>query len=258
MRKADNKLAQGKQAPSGKKMRPKILIIAGGLAKRMLPVTEEIPKCMIDVGGKPLIQHQIEFFSGSGYKDFVFCLGHLAQKVKDYFGNGEKLGVRIEYSVEEKTMGTAGSAKLAEGKAGDRCIIFYGDNLTSMDFDRLLEFHKSKGSDFTIVMRKLSGKNASSIIKLEEEKVKEFIEHPSEMDYGDENYVNNGIYMMEKKVFSEIPESEFDFGHDLIPKLLEKGYNVCGYPTEEYFRELGRVEKHGKFLEEIKERGKVL
>src|SRR5512137_1803905 len=93
----------------------KIVIVAGGLATRMLPITEEIPKCMVDINGKPLIQHQLEFFKSKGYTEFIFCVAHLAEKVKEYFGDGSALGVKIQYVQETKElMGTAGSVKLTE------------------------------------------------------------------------------------------------------------------------------------------------
>src|SRR3989344_7811731 len=114
----------------------KIVIVAGGLAKRMKPITEEIPKCLIDINGKPLIQHQIEFFRENGYTEIIFCVAHLANKVKDYFRDGAKFGVNITYLEEtNKLMGTAGSVKPLEKfiEKDEDFIVYYGDNLTNMD-----------------------------------------------------------------------------------------------------------------------------
>ena len=162
----------------------KIVIVAGGLATRMRPVTEEIPKCLVDVNGKPLIQHQLEFFRKNGFTEFIFCVAHLAEKVKEYFRDGRDFGLRIRYVQETKElMGTAGSVKLAQKLIGgdEDFIVYYGDSLTSMDFHKFITFHKEKRGVATIVMRPLpEGYKSSSLITLHKDgKVKNFVETPS-------------------------------------------------------------------------------
>ena len=248
-------------------MKPKIVIIAGGLAARMKPITEKIPKCLVDVGGKPLIQHQLEFFRDKGYSRFVFCVAHLAKQVQDYFKDGSSLGVQIEYSREPETLlGTAGAAKIAEPLVTDDvCVIYYGDNLTTMDFDRLLALHNENKSDFTIVLRdNPPGYHGTSLITMNEQnEIKEFLEKPSdekrEQLKDEKKYINNGIYVMSKKVFESIPENaKYDFAKQLIPDLMQRKARVFGFLSNDFFREIGRVEKYEKFEEEIKNKGSVL
>jgi mannose-1-phosphate guanylyltransferase/phosphomannomutase len=250
--------------------KPIIVIIAGGLATRMKPIAEDIPKCLIDINGKPLIQHQIEFLAKKGYNNFIFCVAHLADKVKEHFGDGSVFGVNIEYSQEPgELLGTAGAAKLAEGAIGDRCIIFYGDNLTTIDFDAALKFHDENRSDFTVLLRDLpEGYKSSSIITLDESgRINTFLEKPQKDDFerlkdkrkGQKTYINSGIYIMNKNIFSLIPENtKFDFAKDLIPIIIKNKLGFYGYVSNEFFRELGRVEKYDKFKEELTARGKVL
>lgn len=264
----DNKLVKRKQMGTGKGlmfyMKPKIVIVAGGLAERMRPVTECLPKCLVNLNGKPLMQHQIEFFKSRGYEDFIFCVAHLSEKVKEYFGDGSSFGVRIEYSEEGKhLLGTAGAVKLIKPKVKDTVIVYYGDVLTKENLDNVLGFHRKVGSDFTVVMRELTKGRASSMITMDSEnKIKVFIERPSPGDFekfkGEKKYVNSGIYVMEPGVFREIPERErCDFGRDVIPRLIGKKMKVYGYVSRKFFREMGRFEKYKRFKKEIA-KGRVM
>jgi mannose-1-phosphate guanylyltransferase / phosphomannomutase len=246
----------------------KIIIVAGGLATRMRPITEEIPKCMIDINGKPLIQHQLEFFKSRGYKDIIFCVAHLADKVKEYFEDGKKFGLNINYVQETKElMGTAGSVKLAEKIIGkdENFIVYYGDNLTNIDFDKFTNFHITKKALATICLRSLpkSYKSSSIIILDKEKKIKVFLEKPSTEEfkkYENENiFINSGIYIFNREIFKLIPANlKFDFAKQLFPLILEKKLGLYGYSTNEYFREIGRVEKYEKFLEEVKGKTRIL
>lgn len=246
----------------------KIIIVAGGLATRMRPITEEIPKCLVDINGKPLIQHQLEFFRDKGYKDIIFCVAHLAQKVKDYFEDGKEFGLNISYVEEtEELMGTAGSVKLAKkiiGKDRD-FIVYYGDNLTSMDFEKFMDFHRKNKALATICIRPLpEGYKSSSIITLDKSKqIKVFLEKPQveelEKHKDEKRFINSGIYAFKKDMFKMIPKNQkYDFAKQLFPNLIEKNLGIYGYSTEEFFREIGTVEKYERFLNEFKGRKAIL
>ena len=148
-----------------------IVIVAGGLATRMQPLTENIPKCLIDINGTPLIEHQLRFFKKLGYTKIIFCIAHLADKVKDYFGDGSAYGLKISYAEEqEQLLGTAGSVKKAASLIdGDKLIVFYGDVLTSLDVGALLDFHSLKNADATVCVRPLpEGYRSSSLVMMDE------------------------------------------------------------------------------------------
>lgn len=251
-----------------KKMKPKVVIVAGGLATRMKPLIEDIPKCLIDLDGKPLVQHQIEFFKKCGFTDFIFCIGHLAGKVKAYFKDGSKFGVNIKYSQENKELlGTAGAVKLVEKLIPEEedFIVYYGDILTSMNFNKFLKFHVKAGGIATVCIRPLpEGYKSSSVIILDEnKKIQVFLEKPQteaiEKYPYNKKYINNGIYVFKKEVLKLIPENtKYDFAKQVFPLIIEKGLGIYGYSTEEFFREIGRVEKYEKFLEEMKSRKNIL
>jgi mannose-1-phosphate guanylyltransferase/phosphomannomutase len=251
-----------------KKIKPKVVVVAGGLATRMKPLIEDIPKCLIELNGKPLIQYQIEFFKKCGFTDFIFCIGHLADKVKAYFEDGSNFGVNIKYSQEDKQLlGTAGAVKLIEEliPKGEDFIVYYGDSITSMNFNKFLRFHIKAGGIATVCIRPLpKGYKSSSVIILEEnKKIQLLLEKPKieeiEKYRYKKKYINNGIYLFKKEVLKFIPENtKYDFAKQVFPLIIEKGSGIYGYPTEEYFREIGRIEKYEKFLEEIKSRKNIL
>ncbi|MFZ2455040.1 MAG: nucleotidyltransferase family protein [Candidatus Altiarchaeia archaeon] len=238
----------------------KIIIVAGGLATRMRPYTDSIPKCMVDINGKPLIAHQLEYFRDCGYTDYIFCIGHLAEKVREFFGDGSSLGIKIEY-VQEKDalLGTAGSVKSAEPLlAGeDDFIVYYGDNLTSMDLGRFISFHKKRGGIATLAVRLLPpGYKSSSLISLDENgKITNYLEKPSIGEiakYAKEKcYINSGIYVLKRGALAHIPKGEkYDFSMQLFPRLIDDGLGLYGYQSTEFFREIGRPEKYAACKEE--------
>ncbi|MBI2664035.1 nucleotidyltransferase family protein [Candidatus Woesearchaeota archaeon] len=231
----------------------KVVILAGGLAKRMRPLTDDIPKAMLDLNGKPFIQHQIEHFAANGFTDFIFCVGHLKDKIKNYFKDGSQFGINIEYSEEQQLLGTAGAVRLAADKIKGAAIVINGDNFTTMDFGMLLKFHESSSSEFTVVVAKVpAGKTTSSVLKLVGSKVVSFIEKPAREQFGSDSYYSKGIYVISPSVIKLIPETMYDFGKDLIPALVKQNA-AYGYVSEEFFREIGRPEKYRQLKEEMKD-----
>jgi NDP-sugar pyrophosphorylase family protein len=240
----------------------KILVIAGGLATRMRPIAEDVPKCMVDIKGKPLIHHQLEVFKRQGFDEIIFCVAHLADEVKGYFKDGSSLGLSISYVQDGDTlMGTAGSVKLAEGLIGadEDFIVYYGDTLTTMDLNRFMDYHKKKGAIATIALHPLKRdyKSSSLICLGEDSKVSIFNEKPTTEEFqkyrGEKCYVNSGIYALDRRVLGQIPKGErYDFGKHLFPRFIERGMDVRGYVSGEFFREIGRMEKYQAFLEEVK------
>ena len=238
----------------------KIVIVAGGLATRMRPHADSIPKCMVDINGKPLIEHQLEYFREHGYTDFIFCIGHLAEKVKDLFGDGSSWGLKIEY-VQETGMllGTAGSVKMAEPllESSEDFIVYYGDNLTSMDFDRFISFHQENKGIASLAIRPLpEGYKSSSLITLDENgRITNYLEKPSleqiERYANEKCYINSGIYALKREVLDHIPKGEkYDFSMQLFPLLMKKDFDMYGYSSSEFFREIGRAEKYASFQQE--------
>ncbi len=243
-----------------KDSKPEVIIVAGGLGTRMESLSRDVPKCLVNLNGKPIILHQIEFFRSNGYTKFVFCIGHLGAKIKEYFKDGSRFGVDIIYSEENGALlGTAGSVRLAKSRLNNTFIVYYGDSLTNEDFDEVLDFHRQKNSDFTVVLRELPKDYASSsvIVMDDDNRIKAFFEKPGndELKSGikGKKYINNGIYFIEPEILQEVPpKAKYDFGGQLIPKLIEKNRKVYGYVSHKLFAEIGRVEKFGEFDKKLK------
>jgi len=241
-----------------------VVVIAGGQATRMKPLTDETPKCLLDVGGKPLLEHQVLEYKRQGYSDFIFCVAHMAEKVEGHFGSGSGLGVRIRYSNDGDTpLGTAGSVKNAEDLIGPegRFIVCYGDVLTNMRFDRLVEFHGGKNAVATITLRPLPpGYRSSSVVKVGAGgEVTAF----DEREGGDGRgivggRINSGIYVCEKDVFGLIPGgARYDFATQVFQEMIRRRLGLYGYETGEFYREIGRAGKYRAFLDEVRGRGRV-
>lgn len=232
------------------------MIVAGGLATRMRPMCEKIPKCLIDIHGKPLIEHQLAIFKEQGFREFIFCVAHLGEKVEDYFGDGSRWGLSIRYSMDgEKLLGTAGAVKSAAKLLPEHFMVYYGDAISRQNFNNFVNFHFKKKAVVSISLRERPrGYKSSSLITLDQDKITHFIEKPSQMivdQYeGQTTYINNGIFIVNKSALKEIPEDwKSDFSFDLFPRLIAEGKNVCGYVSNDFYVEIGRPEKYKNVLE---------
>ncbi len=242
----------------------KVVVIAGGQAVRMRPLAEETPKCLLYVCGRPILEHQVREYRRQGYRDFVFCVAHMAGKVEEHFGDGSRLDVGIRYSNDgDKPLGTAGSVKNAEDLIGPdgRFIVSYGDVLTNMRLDRLLEYHSAKNAAATATLRPLPpGYRGSSAVRVGAYgEVTEFREGGGKG--GGEHageHINSGIYVCDRRVLDLIPGGvKYDFASDLFQDMVARKLGLYGYVTGEFYRELGRPEKYRGFLAEAEGRGSV-
>ena len=239
------------------------MILAAGKGKRLRPLTEEIPKSMLEINDLPILYYHLTLFKKYNIKDVIVNLNHKPEKIKAYLGK-EKFGVNIEYSYEKKLLGTAGAVKKAEDFFSEDFFIIYGDIITDMNLEEAYEFHKQKGGITTLCLHKIT-KNipSSSIITLDDnQQVRKFIEKPEKKDLelikGKYKLVNSGIYIFKKSIFDYIPKNIFsDFALNIFPKLLDERQKIFGYTHEKcYWAEIGRLEKYNKIKKEL-ENGNV-
>ena len=236
----------------------KAMILAAGIGERLYPITKNIPKCMVDIGGKPLIEHQINWLRDNGIKEIAINLYHLPEKITEFLGNGSKLGVKIRYSHEKKLMGTAGGVKRIDDFFDDLFMVYYGDEYTNLNLSELERYHKSKNAFMTLCMReKSAGSKASNIIRLNgDNQISEFVEKPSKeqtKNLNIPNMTNCGIYLCNMKILEKIPQDSFyDFGKDVLPNLVKKE-KIYGFmiPEKYYWYELGKLEKYERLKPEI-------
>jgi NDP-sugar pyrophosphorylase family protein len=226
-----------------------VVIVAGGLATRMHPLTETVPKCMVDVRGKPLIEHQLDIFRNQGFKRIHFCVAHLAEKVDEYFGDGKRFGMDITYSQEKTLLGTAGAVKLIESDLRETFIVYYGDIITEFQLEPFLAFHRKMGGIGTIAVHKRrpdsTGRNA---ILIKDEKITGFYEKADRTLFlGNpllSDYNSSAIYALEPRIFSFIPNDVVcDFGRDVFPKVIAAEESLFAFPHISQYNEIGTMEK---------------
>jgi mannose-1-phosphate guanylyltransferase/phosphomannomutase len=223
----------------------KAVVMAGGEGTRLRPLTSNQPKPMVPIVGKPCIEHIVELLRSHGLEDVVITLAFLPQAIRSYFGDGETLGVNIEYSVEELPLGTAGSVRLASAKLDETFVVISGDALCDVDLGALVAKHKEKGAAVTIGLKSVDNPLEFGIVVTDEEgRVERFLEKPS---WGQvfSDTINTGIYVLEPEVLTHIPaEGKFDFSKELFPLLLEMGRPIYGHVMDGYWQDIGNLDQY--------------
>lgn len=226
----------------------KVIIMAGGRGERLKPITDTIPKPMININGKPVLEHVVDLFKKFGFNDFTFTLFHLPHVITSYFGDGSKFGIQIKYLIEnpKHPMGTAGGILLGKKFLNETFIITSGDILRKIDIEAMIKFHRQKNSFASLNTYKRFGPDPKSIILFDNQGlIKKFIERPNLNEIKkDFVWVNGSFYVLEPKILDFIPKNQpSDFGKDIFPKLLRNNKKIYAFPTEDYFVDIGNSEK---------------
>jgi mannose-1-phosphate guanylyltransferase / phosphomannomutase len=223
----------------------KAVVMAGGEGTRLRPLTSNQPKPMVPIVGKPCIEHILELLRGHGFVDVVVTVAFLPQAIRSYFGDGENLGIGIEYSVEESPLGTAGSVRLASDRLDDTFLVISGDALCDIDLNEIVEFHRAQGAAVTIGLKSVENPLEFGIVVTDEDgRVERFLEKPS---WGQvfSDTINTGIYVLEPEVLRHVPRDRpFDFSKELFPLLLEMGRPIYGHVCEGYWQDIGNLDQY--------------
>jgi mannose-1-phosphate guanylyltransferase/phosphomannomutase len=199
---------------------------------------------MVPVVGKPCMEHIVELLLTHGMEDVIVTVAFLPQAIRSYFGDGESLGVNIEYSVEESPLGTAGSVRLASGKLDDTFVVISGDALTDVNLEKVVDFHRERKAAVTIGLKSVENPLEFGIVVTDDEgRIERFLEKPS---WGQvfSDTINTGIYVLEPEVLRHIPtDRPYDFSKELFPLLLEMGRPLYGYVFEEYWQDIGNIDQ---------------
>jgi mannose-1-phosphate guanylyltransferase/phosphomannomutase len=207
------------------------VILAAGKGERLGAITQNIPKPMIKIAGKPVLEHNVLMCKNNGVDDILINLHYLPLTIKNYFGDGNKWGVNINYIYETKLLGTAGTVRNSKDLLNMPFFVIYGDNYFSNDFDMcaIRKFHEKNHSDFTIVLSQLDDISQSGIVELTSDcKISRFIEKPINVR-SNNSWVNAGMYFMVPKILEKIDNGYSDFANDVIPLLIDDDFNVYGY-----------------------------
>jgi len=226
------------------------LILAGGIGERLRPITNNIPKPMVPVNGKPFLQYHIEELKRAGIKDIILCTGYLSNKIQEYFGDGSKFGVQINYSVEKKPLGTAGAIKNAEKYANNTFLVLNGDSYLKLDYNKLINFHKSKKAKLTIALLEIKDTRRYGLVNIDKEgKILSFDEKTNNTKG---KLINGGIYIVEPNILKVIPGLiKVSLEKEIFPKLIKQG-NVYGFVVNNYFIDIGTKESYIKAQKDFK------
>jgi dTDP-glucose pyrophosphorylase len=210
------------------------VIMAGGFGSRLRPLTNQVPKPMLPVGDRPLLERTIARLRDSGIRRVNVTTHHLAEQITSHFGDGGAMGVEIRYVSEEQPLGTCGGLRLVE-ELKEPVLVINGDILTGINFGDLVGFHRKVGADATVCVRKYEVQVPYGVVEVEGTWLRGVREKPS-VGF----FVNAGIYLLEPSVQRYIPEGErFDMT-DLIAKLLADGRKVATFPIVEYWLDVGQ------------------
>lgn len=217
------------------------LILAGGLAKRMHPITKEIPKSFLPIGGIPLIVRQINLFRSFGIKEIIFSLGHLSTYFILELEPGSYYGVKFNFSIEPYPMGTAGAIRLAHRYIDDEIIVMNGDIFADFDLDSLIEEHHMNKSKFTMATKEgLFNGSEYGIVNVSKTKTIESFLEKKPSPIIETNKINAGCYMMDKSIVSNIPENRFvSLENEIIPNLLSEKIDIFAYPHNGFWFDIG-------------------
>ena len=223
----------------------KVVLMVGGLGTRLRPLTDKTPKPMLHVGGKPILQTIVEKFASYGFINIIMCVNYKSNIIQDYFGNGEKFGVNIEYILEDKRMGTAGALSLIKDKLNEAFFVMNGDLLTNVNFEHLHTSHMQENAMATMCVREYDFQVPYGVVNLDEKKVCSITEKPI---YN--FFVSAGIYMLNPECLKYIPKDEFYDMPTLFDKLIELNKNTTSFHLKEYWLDIGRLEEYKKANEE--------
>lgn len=231
----------------------KVVIIAGGKGTRIASVASEIPKAMIPINGKPILEYQVELAKRYGFKDFIFIIGHLGHVIKEYFGNGSKFECNIQYFEESVPLGTAGALAELKGFLTDDFFVFYGDTVMDFDMNAMLDFHKSRYADATLLLHPNDHPYDSDIVSVDEEsRILHFHNKPHPDGLIARNLVNAALFIFSPVILEDIAHGvKSHIEKDVLPLSLEKERRIFGYITPEYIKDMGTPDRYEDVCKDV-------
>ena len=225
------------------------VLMAGGKGKRLYPLTENIPKPLLKIGDRPIVEHNIDRLKNYGIENIFISINYLGEKLVEYFGDGSKKGINISYIKETKPLGTVGSIKLAEKNfVEDTILIMNSDLLTTIDFAEFYDAFISSGADMAVAATSYHVDIPYAVLEVEENNIVLSLKEKPRYTY----YSNAGIYLVKKNILSYIPDDEVFDSTDLMEKLINDGKKLITYPILGYWLDIGKLDDYKKAQEDIK------
>jgi len=223
------------------------MILCAGFGTRLGELTKDTPKPLLKLGNKPILEHTIRHLKRNGVSNIVINLHYMGDMIRSHFENINDSGIKIDFIYEDSPLGTAGAVKNAQKlfENENDFFVIYGDIVTNLDFQELIKFHKSKNDAIaTIILHERAKSN--SIVEIDHSgKILKFLERPpqEEFEKKKQNWVNSGIYCLNKKIFDYLPDGIADFPKDIFPELVKQG-SLYGFPLKGYRMAVDSAERY--------------
>lgn len=213
-----------------------VILMAGGLGTRLKPLTDHVPKPLLRVGDKPILETILLELIEHRFVNFYMSVNYKSDQIKEYFQDGSRWNVNIKYIDESKRLGTAGALSLLPEQPNKPMIIMNGDLLTKVNFDQLLNFHEQHGMAATMCVREIEQQIPYGVVNTSDHKLVSIEEKPVHR-----YFINAGIYVLNPEVLSLIPKDTFFDMPTLFEQLLSQGYEAGVFPVREYWLDIGRL-----------------
>src|SRR5579871_3539740 len=233
----------------------KAMILAAGVGSRLDPLTRNVPKPLVPIINRPVMEYLVELLKKHGFDEIMVNLHYLGDQIEGYFGDGSRWGVHIHWSKEDKLWGDAGSVKrVEEFFKDDTFIVIGGDDLTDMDLTKLVKTHRDKGALATIALSLVDDPSEYGIVLMNEDsRITRFLEKPKgEVIFS--NTANTGVYIFEPEIFEQIPRGTFYmFGKQVFPQLLDQRRPLYGHLTAAYWKDVGNLKVYQQTHKDVLE-----
>lgn len=214
-----------------------VILMAGGLGTRLRPLTDKVPKPLLKVGSKPILETIIENFIDSGFHRFYLSVNYKSEMIEKYFGDGSRFGVEIKYIHEKKRMGTAGALFFLPEKLTEPAIVMNGDLLTKVDFGEFVDFHTEQKAMATMGVREYSYQIPYGVIDYNGKEIVKINEKPTQSFF-----VSAGMYVLSPEAVAHVKEEKFLDMPDLFNQLIAEKEKTTVYPIREYWMDIGRID----------------
>jgi histidinol-phosphate phosphatase family protein len=236
-------------------MSRQLIILAGGAGTRLRERLGDLPKPMIPVAGKPLLEHQVDLAKKFGFTDLIFFVHYRADLIEKYFGDGKNFGVQIRYVLEKEPLGTAGAVLAGFEKLAERFVVLYGDTMVNVDLNRIWNAHEKAKVAATLLLHPNDHPLDSDLVEIDSNSfVTAFHNRPHAENVWRQNLVNAGLYVLEKSALEPFrpstlnaqPSTILDFGKDIFPAMVRAGKKLLGYNSPEFIKDIGTPERYDK------------
>lgn len=223
-----------------------VVIMAGGLGSRLMPLTAERPKPLLNVGGRPILETIVRNFVAQGFNRFFLSVNHMADQIIDHFGDGGDFGCQIEYLRENESLGTAGSLSLLPEVPTAPLLVMNGDILTNVDFVKMLGFHEEQQAEATLAVRAYRYRVPFGVVEMAGHRFENVVEKPTH-----ECFVNAGIYVLAPAALAGLPQGKRMDMTELFKVCRQRTENVTIYPIREYWMDIGQVDDYQRANDEF-------